>query len=509
MLKDWWLRLVLLGLLGIILGVPFVARPPQEVITRAGVDPTLVIISPHNEQIRFEFSRAFNEHRQQRGQPRVHFDWRSSGGTSDLRKMILADFQARAEDGREDDGIGADLFFGGGDYEHGKIARGITVTTDDQTRHVDIVVPLQIDDAAFEHTFPEPVIGGEPLYDRNRAWVGVVLSSFGIVYNRDVLQMLDLPEPKTWSDLTDPRYRSQIALADPAHSGSLAATYNTILRREGWTEGWWLLRRVFANARYFTSSANKVPVDVSAGEAAAGMCIDFYGRYQAGAIGGDRVGYVDPLYATAITADPITILRGAPNLELAQEFVRWLLLPETQLLWQTRRGEEFGPVKFELRRLPIRRDLYQQAGMANWTDQVKPFEITKPFPRAMPNYYATVAPIAHAMAIDIHLELQAAWEVLATHSDHPRYDEMVRLFDAMPPTLTLNWPQPELATQWREIIEQPEHPRYAEVAHVLKDFMGTLDKRWKDPDQMLRDRLDFTLFFRENYRQLIALAQQP
>src|SRR5690606_9298033 len=98
------------------------------------------------------------------------------------------------------------------------------------------------------------------------------------------------------------------------------------------------MRRIYANARYFTASAGKVPVDVSAGEAAAGMCIDFFGRYQAGAIGGDRVGYVDPAFMTAVTADPISILRGAPNETIAHEFVRWLITPPAQRLWQARLG---------------------------------------------------------------------------------------------------------------------------------------------------------------------------
>src|SRR5690606_24705363 len=123
-----------------------------------------------------------------------------------------------------------------------------------------------------------------------------------------------------------------------AHSGSIAAAYNAIVMRLGWEEGWQTLRRIYANARYFTASATKVPVDVGSGEAAAGMCIDFYGRFQAGAVsaagGGSRVGYVDPPFMTAINADPISIMRGTANRELANEFVVWLLSVQGQRLWQ-------------------------------------------------------------------------------------------------------------------------------------------------------------------------------
>ena len=70
----------------------------------------------------------------------------------------------------------------------------------------------------MRRAFEQPTIGGLPLYDQKNdppQWFGTALSSFGIVYNRDVLQHLELPEPRTWSDLRDPRYRGWIVLADP------------------------------------------------------------------------------------------------------------------------------------------------------------------------------------------------------------------------------------------------------------------------------------------------------
>ena len=39
-----------------------------------------------------------------------------------------------------------------------------------------------------------------------------------------------------------------------------------------------------ANARYFTDSSQKPPIDVAQGDCAAGICIDFYGRAQAEAV---------------------------------------------------------------------------------------------------------------------------------------------------------------------------------------------------------------------------------
>ena len=515
-MKGKWAQIGIVSALVVVLGVPFVFRAPLDGDGATGPGGStsggllrLVIYSPHNDQIRYEFSRAFNGWRREQGEAAIEFDWRAGGGTTDIRKQIIAEFTAKAQQGREAEGIGADLFFGGGDYEHNKLAQGIDVTRDGAEQRVVITAPVRFPTGELTEVFPVATIGGERLYHKDLSWVGAALSSFGIVYNRDVVAMLDLPEPGTWSDLADERYRGWIALADPAHSGSIAATYNAILRRLGWNDGWRVLRRVFANARYFTASASKVPVDVSAGEAAAGMCIDFYGRYQAGAIGGQRLGYVDPPKMTAITADPISILRGAPQPELANQFVLWLLSPQGQGLWQRRRGTPAGPERCELRRLPARPDMYQPQEMADWADQVNPFDIAEPFPDGMPNLFGTVALVSHAMAIDVHADLTAAWAAIVAERDPARRAAMLSLFDEMPDALILRWPDDDLEQHWAQFLAQPDHPRHAETKAALKAFVDSLYARWAEPDGTLRDRLAWTVFFRDNYRRIARGAGDP
>ncbi len=516
-MKDWTPRITMLVLLLLVIGVPFALRPAAVDETLAGgtVDgddaarPRLVIITPHNEQIRFEMARGFNLHRLSQNLPAVDFDWRSSGGTSDLMRQVTSEFTTRIAAGRVDDGIGLDLFWGGGDFEHNTLAAGITPSPKAQA--VQIVTPVALPEGMLLEVFPQSDIGGAPLYHPQLKWVGVVLASFGIVYNRDPLIYLGLPEPTTWSNLEDPRYRSWVALGDPGHSGSVAAAYNAVLRRMGWTQGWASLRRICANARYFTASGSKPSVDVSAGEAAAGMCIDFFGRFQAGAIGDDRVGYVSPVGMTMTNADPITILRGAPHHDLANEFVIWLLSPEAQGLWQRRIGTPGGPGKFELRRVPIRRDVYTSSEMANWTDPVNPFETARPFAPGMPDFYRPVKWVMQAMAIDVHDELKNAWKALEqTPADDPRRAEMLALFDAMPPDLTLTWPDAQLEAEWLVIIEDANHPRHAEVAATLEGFMTGMATRfgkWRDVDKLLEARRAWTTFYRGNYLRIVELSK--
>ncbi|MHC4710407.1 MAG: CinA family nicotinamide mononucleotide deamidase-related protein [Planctomycetota bacterium] len=292
----------------------------------------LIIITPHNEQIRYEFSRAFAAWHADRFGARVHVEWSVPGGTSEILRMLRSQYAAAADAG---DPLGgrADLMWGGGSWVHEQLKRPA----------VPITAPIDFDDGWLESVYGDNRIGDARLYDPLKHWFGTALAAFGIVYNRDVLAELGVAEPRTWADLADPRLEGWVAMADPAHSGSITTLFETILRQRGWEEGWWILRRAGANARGFSASALKSPVDVSLGDAAAGLCIDFFGRYQAQAIksagGRRRIGYIDPAGETSIDADPISMLGGAPRPDLARRFIEFCLSEPGQSLWQFPVGE--------------------------------------------------------------------------------------------------------------------------------------------------------------------------
>ena len=82
----------------------------------------LVIISPHWEGIQTEFSRGFKEWYENKSGRQIKLDWIDSGGSSSNFRFIESEFQ------RVPDGIGLDLFFGGGTDNYLKLAdRGLLV----------------------------------------------------------------------------------------------------------------------------------------------------------------------------------------------------------------------------------------------------------------------------------------------------------------------------------------------------------------------------------------------
>ncbi|MEM1167267.1 MAG: extracellular solute-binding protein [Planctomycetota bacterium] len=435
-------RLLVLGALAVVLGVPFLARPERAAEVAGARE--LHIVTPHNEQIRSEFSIAFDRwHRAVYGEP-VRITWHTPGGTSAIRRQLIASYRRALEEGRFDtegalvepsDTMDYDLMFGGGYYEHDQLKRAQTATVGDTEFSASISAPLPFTDEQLRAIYGENTLGAGTLYDPDKHWVGNATSAFGIMFNRDVLERLGVPEPTTWGDLADPRLAGWLALTDPRHSGSVTTTYNALLDTFGWDEGWRILRGMAANAQYFSNSSSKIPIDVSQGEAAIGVAIDFFGRTQAQAVMQEgetpetsRIGYVAPEGTTFVDPDPISLLRGAPDRELAVRFVEFTLSDQGQALWQFAAGVEvpvvadaagttaghpemlYGPVQHELRRMPSRRSVLERYG-EHFVDKG-----TDPFAAASDARYrgwrSAVTPMMKVACITIHDEQRAAWEAI-------------------------------------------------------------------------------------------------
>lgn len=70
-MAEHWPKILVIVLLGGVVGIPFLLQPDRG---HSGSDvrtTTLIIMAPHNEQIRFEFAGAFNAWRADRGEPLV------------------------------------------------------------------------------------------------------------------------------------------------------------------------------------------------------------------------------------------------------------------------------------------------------------------------------------------------------------------------------------------------------------------------------------------------------
>ena len=419
----------------LLLAVPVIARRAEPTVPVGAA--TVIIVTPNNEQIRVEFAEGFAQwHREKFGVP-AQVIWNMPGGATEIRRMLEASATASLRDGSAPGGS-ADLLFGGGSYDFEQLTKPITVEVNGEVRSTTVLIPIDFPQEYLDAVYGQNSIAGRTLYDPGRAWFGTALSAFGIVYNAEMLQRMGVAYPTEWSALADPRLQDSVSLVTPAQSGSIASAMETILLREGWQRGWAILRRASGNARSIAAGGPRTPMDVSQGDAAEGLCIDFYGRYQQQAVtdGGSpgRVGYVDPVGKTAIDPDPVAMLRGAPHPETARRFMEFVLSPEGQRLWQYPAGSAGGPRQFSLRRLPISRAVYA-SDMPRFVDKVDPWKLAREIPNPNPHVRSFVVPIFVAMAMENRSLLRTAWALIAAHPEYPRDGRMLLASDATDPTL--------------------------------------------------------------------------
>jgi ABC-type Fe3+ transport system substrate-binding protein len=584
-----WRNLSILALAALVIALPFMFRQASEQVDWQPGDPELIIITPHNEAIRYEFALGFSRWHQARYGKPVKVDWRAIGGTTEISRYLTAEYvtaargwwtgqgltwpsgagdvlvdrkfdtrnaptnpaevarweilrdlytRFRATDDHRAFTARIDLFFGGGDYDHTKaFGEGLTVAPWPSN-----ALPVGLFTAEDGTELIPASIGGETW--RTATFFGNAVSTFGICYNLDRLRDLGITNaPRQWSDLADARYFRQIGLADPTKSGSFAKAFELIIHQqcydavraagfsdddinrheaairaaklpagempegvpaayqaameEGWLNGIRLVQRIGANARYFTDSASKVPIDVSSGNAAAGLAIDFYGRFQAQSSaspdGREHMAFVTPDGGSGSSCDPISLLRGAPHRETAVRFLEFLLSDDGQKLWTYRPGTPGGPEKFALRRIPIRRTFYPSDHPAiqaaheehlryaadHLADpRINPYAIAQTFTyrsRWTGQHFGIQRDIVRAMCLNASVELQDAYFAIAS-AEPPAakqaLDQMLQLPD-----------RPEPLT-WRSAL--------------------TVGNRVKRLD-LLRD---WTLFYRDSYARAEAIAAE-
>jgi ABC-type glycerol-3-phosphate transport system substrate-binding protein len=219
-------------------------------------------------------------------------------------------------------------------------------------------------------------------------------------------------------------------------------------------------------------------LDVTAGDAAMGTCIDYYGRFQREFLAedgySDRVGYVAPPGETVIDADPISLLRGAPHRELAVAFMAFVLSDEGQKLWSFRRGVPGGPQRYTLARLPILPALYGDA----FAERRAPLGENPYAPAGRLEYheeatgplFGTIAFVVRAMCVDTEDELKAAYRSLVAAHFPPRatalYDDVseVDYPTAKGPLLTaLRAADPLVEADWSRRLVEKFREQYRQV----------------------------------------------
>ncbi len=484
----------------------------------------LVIVTPHNQDIRRTFAAGFSDWHQARFGSPVNIVYLTPGGTNDIVRLLNDKYNVqRKPDGElppeDQTRADIDMMWGGGDFPF-----------EVELKPRGLLKPVSIPAEVMAAAFPTPDIAGVALYEpasTDRAgegphWVGIALSGFGLIYSPPLYKALALPAPTQWEDLANPKLEGLIAGTDPMRSASVAIAYLTIVQRamvdaeealfkerpdiqampkverdanadyqkaiaQGWKIGMGTLQLMAANARYFTDSGSQPCNDVGNGEAAAGVAIDFYARVNEQTLGRDRIRYIAPKAASSINADPIAILYGVRGEReiLANRFITYLLSPDAQRLWNVKGG--VSPyVSRSLRRLPIVRGVYDDRG--NFADDVNPFEDSGGFNMRSDwqrMLFSDMRPIWSASWIDARSTLKDSYAtILAVQDQQLRAQLIAQLAD--------------VPIEMKDITDQRARRKAIEEG---RDPTETDVRIW-----MARQRIMWAERFRDHYRKVAAQA---
>ena len=195
-------------------------------------------------------------------------------------------------------------------------------------------------------------------------------------------------------------------------SGSHRECMVLVLQEKGWYSGWRMLMRIIANARAVSSSSRDVLKQVSDGTCLAGFAVNFDGMALAAESDG-ALEYIDPPKATAAMPDIISVLTTSTEPSLAEDFVRYVLSDEGQMLWGVTR-EQRAPIGDTLYHYPIAPSLY-----ADHADKLSvannPLESDfglQPDPRTAAAYGEVLKVLVQAAGGKNHVHLQQVWEKL-------------------------------------------------------------------------------------------------
>jgi iron(III) transport system substrate-binding protein len=526
-------RILYVVALGGVVLMPFLMRTTKKAsITSQG--DTVVIVTPHNEAIRHEYGLGFEAWYKKRTGRNCYVDWRVLGGTSEITRYLKGQYiesfkllwvksgsvwshaiESSLLSGKKisvDDKLllkahdaflasnassQVDIYFGGDVFDFDEMsASGMLVESKIQATHKN-----WFSDSIIPETY-----SGEKYYDHEGRWFGSVISCYGILYNKDSLKRLgiDVP-PSSWSDLANPKFKGQVALCDPTRSGSMATAFENIIQQqmqlslehknknqsadealaEGWLYGLRLIQAIGSNARYFTGTSQKIPIDVASGDCAAGLVIDFYGGQQIEALerrtGSSRLALILPHTGTAYSVDPIGILKGSPHRDIAELFLEYALSPEGQALWGLKKGTEFGPTDYSLRRMPIRKDFYSDSRLRSSRSDptINPFadkQVLIYHPERTSDLFREIAFITKVMCMDNH----------------------TLLVEAMDAALRAPEPYHTRALNYMQSLQRVSYSK------VKMEIAPKLEAKNKTEEVLLASQL--SAYFRQQYQEAIRIA---
>ncbi|TDQ59896.1 iron(III) transport system substrate-binding protein [Mesocricetibacter intestinalis] len=215
----------------------------------------------------------------------------------------------------------------------------------------------------------------------------VYMGILGFGVNTERLKKLGINEvPKCWKDLTDPRLKGEIQIADPQSSGTAYTAIATFVQLWGEDNAYNYFKQLHPNISQYTKSGITPSRSTARGEATIG--IGFLHDYAVEKKNGAPIEMIVPCEGTGYELGGLSILKGARNQENAKLFVDYVLSKEGQeVIWQkgesqqtlTNTTAQQSPTAFDPTQLELINYDFEKYGSADerkrliekWVQEVK------------------------------------------------------------------------------------------------------------------------------------------
>lgn len=152
----------------------------------------------------------------------------------------------------------------------------------------------------------------------------------GFGANTEVFKKLGIEEyPRCWADLTDPKLKGQIQLADPQLSGTTYTAIAGLIELWGEEKAFEYLKQLDVNVAQYVKSA-QVTSNLARGESA--LSVGFVHNYATEKENGAPVETIIPCEGTSYSLGGASIIKGARNMDNAKLFIDWVSDVEAQEL---------------------------------------------------------------------------------------------------------------------------------------------------------------------------------
>ena len=165
-----------------------------------------------------------------------------------------------------------------------------------------------------------------------------VTSSGMIAIGYNTTRLTEGEAPRSWRELTDPKWKDKISLGHPGFSGYVG-TWVVMMRK---LYGWQFFEQLAKNNPQVGRSINDTVTMLNAGErliAGSGPV----GTAMSSAQRGNPIAMIYPVDGTVLIIAPSGIMKGAKHPNAAQLFMEFLLSTEASRIWVEHFNESLRP----------------------------------------------------------------------------------------------------------------------------------------------------------------------